>query len=64
MSTKYRPLPIPSGGLGIPLLLKFLYPEQKTFEKMKSFIDSLYDYHCSGVNDEESSDKEEAAIVI
>ena len=55
---------IPSGGLEIPLLLKFSCPEQKTFEKMKNFVDSLYDYDYSGVNDKESSDEEEAAIVI
>ena len=30
---------------------------------MKNFVDSLYDYDYSGVNDEESSDEEEAAIV-
>ena len=47
----------------IPLLLKFSCPEQKTFEKLKNFVDSLYDYDYSGVNDEESSD-EEVAIVI
>ena len=41
-----------------------LNPEQKTFEKMKNFFDSLYDYDYSGVNNEESSDEEEAAIVI
>ena len=39
-------------------------PEPKTFEKMKNFGDSLYDCDYSGVNDEESSDEEEAAIVI
>ena len=64
ISTKYRPSPIPSGRLEIPLLLKFSCKEQKTFEKMKNFVDSLYDYEYSGVNDEESSDEEEAAIVI
>ena len=42
ISTKYRPLPIPLGGLEIPLFLKFLCPEQKTFEKMKNFVDSLF----------------------
>ena len=63
ISTKYRPSPIPSGGLEIPLLFKFSCPEQKTFEKMKNFVDSLYDYDYSGVNDKESSDEEEAAIV-
>ena len=64
ISTKYRPSPVSSGGLEIPLLLKFLRPKQKTFEKMKNFVDSLYDYDCSRVNDEESSDEEEAATVI
>ena len=63
ISTKYCPLPIPSGELEIPLLLKLLYPEQKTFEKMKNFVGSFYDYNYCEVNDEESSDKEEAAIV-
>ena len=31
---------------------------------MKVFVNSLYDYENSGVNDEESSDEEEAASVI
>ena len=64
VSTEYCPSSIPSGGMEIPLLLKFSCPEQKTFEKVKSFVDSLYDYDYSGVNNKESSDKEEAAIVI
>ena len=64
ISTKYCPSPIPSGGLKISLLLKFSCPEQKTFEKIKNFVDSLYDYEYSGVNGEESSDEEEAAIPI
>ena len=29
-----------------------------------NFVDSLYDYEYSGINDEESSDEEKAAIVI
>ena len=64
ISTKYRPSPAPSGGLEILLLLKFSCPEQKTFEKTKNFVDSLYDYDYSGVNEEESSGEEEAALVI
>ena len=32
--------------------------------KLKNFIDSLYDYKYSGVNDEERSGEEEAAIAI
>ena len=63
ISTEYRSSPIPSGGLEIPLLLNFLYTEQKTFEKMRNFADSLYDYNYSGVNDEESRDEKEAIIV-
>ena len=31
---------------------------------MKNFVDSLYDNDYSGVNDQESSDEEEATIVI
>ena len=64
ISTKYCQSPIPSGGLKIPLLLKFSCPEQKTFEKRKNFVDSLYHYVYSRVNGEEGSDEEEAAIVI
>ena len=44
------------------MLLKYLYLEQKMFEKMKNFVDSFHDYEYSGVNDSESSD--EAAIAI
>ena len=60
ISTKYRPSPIQSGGLKILLLLRFSCPQQKTFEKMKNFVDSLYDYEKSRVNDAENSDEEEA----
>ena len=63
--TKYRPSPIPCGELEILLLLKFLCPEQKAFEKMKNFVDSLCVYECRGIcGDKESSDEDEAAIVI
>ena len=31
---------------------------------MKNFVDSLYDHDYSGVNDEESIDEEEVAVVI
>ena len=49
ISTKYRPLPIPSGGLEFLLLLQFSCPEQKRLKKMKNFVDSLYDYNYSRV---------------
>ena len=38
ISTKYRPSPILSGGLEIPLLLNFSCSEQKTFEKIKNLL--------------------------
>ena len=38
--------------------------EQKTCEKMKNFVVSLYDYDQSGFNNEETSYEEEAAVVI
>ena len=36
ISTKYRPSPIPSGGLEIPLLLKFSCSQQKTVKEEDS----------------------------
>ena len=53
-----------SNFLEIPLLLKFSCPDWKTCEKMKNFVDSLYDYDYGGVNDEESSEEEEAPTDI
>ena len=44
-------------------MLKFCARQRRRLKKMKNFVDSLYDYyHYSGVNGEESSDEEEAAI--
>ena len=37
---------------------------KEVWKKMESLVDSLYDYNYSGLNDEESSDEVEAAIVI
>ena len=65
ISTKHRPSPIPSGGLEIPLLLKFSCSQQKTFEKMKTFIQTLYDYNFTGtVKEEDSSDEEDETVTI
>ena len=47
--TKYHSLSISSCGLEIPLLFKFSFPEQKAFEKIKHFLESLYGYEYSGV---------------
>ena len=45
-------------------MFKFSCPEQKTLEKIKNLVYSLYNYDYSGVNEEESSDEEETVIVI
>ena len=60
LSVKYRPSPIPSGGLEIPLLLKFCCSKFIVFKKMKQFVKELYDYEFAGeIKDEESEDEEE-----
>ena len=43
-STKYRPSPIPSGGLEIPILLvvKKGTSSSPVFEKMENFIEEYY----------------------
>ena len=38
LSTIYRPSPIPSGGLKIPLLLTFTCKRYTIFQKMKDFV--------------------------
>ena len=43
-STKYRPSPIPAGGLEIPLMLTFKSTRFVTHQKMKDFMTSLYSY--------------------
>ena len=40
-STTYRPLPIPSGGLEIPLVLRFTSQKYVTRCKMKQFLQTL-----------------------
>ena len=44
--------------------LNFHARKKKMFEKIKKIVDSICDYNYSGDNDEESRDKEEAAIII
>ena len=65
ISTKYRTSPIPAGGLEIPLLLTFSCSKAINFGKMKTFVQTLYDYNFNGtVIEEESSDEEDEIIVI
>ena len=60
-----RTSPIPAGGLEIPLLLTFSCSKAINFEKMKTFVQTLYDYKFTGtVIEEENSDDEDEIIVI
>ena len=59
-STKYRPSPIPAGGLEIPLMLTFKSKRFVTHQKMKDFMTSLYSYEYEppeiNSKDEENDD--------
>ena len=54
----YKPSPIPSGGLQIPLQLTFSCPVEWVRDNMKDFIDDFYSYDFTGIihNDESSDD--------
>ena len=62
-SLTYRPLPIPSGGLEIPLQLTFTCDDKLTLDLMISFLKSLYDWNYTGLvqdNSDEDDDEEES----
>ena len=59
-STKYRQPPIPSGGLEIPLMLKFSCSKVL----MKKFVQNLYDYNFTGTVTEEESDDDEVELLV
>ena len=44
LSTRYRPSPIPSGGLEILLTMTFRSPRYITHQKMRDFVTKLYCY--------------------
>ena len=58
-SLNYKPSPIPSAGLEIPLQLTFSCPVEWVRDKMKDFIDNFYSYDFTGIlrNDEWSDDR-------
>ena len=66
LSTRYRPSPIPSGGLEIPLMMAFRSPRYITHQKMKDFMTKLYCYDHKPVteNVESDSDGDEFHIEI
>ena len=63
----YRPSPIPSGCLEIPLQLTFLCGQRETLAIMNGSVNSLYDWNYTNtVNPEENeeSDKENTMMKI
>ena len=57
--------PIPAGGLEIPLLLTFSCSKAINFGKMKTFVQTLYDYNFNGavIEEENSGDKDEIIVI-
>ena len=61
-STIYRPLSIPSGGLEIPLVLRFQTSKYVTHCKMEKFVQTLYDYRYTGTKANSSDEEPEEEI--
>ena len=47
-SLTYKPSPIPSGGLEVPLLLRFRCDVKWTIETMKKFVEQYYNFDFYG----------------
>ena len=58
-SLKYKASPIPSGGLEVPLSLKFKCDEKWVLDAMEEFVDNFYSYDFAEnlVNDEDEDDE-------
>ena len=63
ISTKFHLSPIPAGGLEILFLLKSSCYKQATIEKMKTFVQTLYDYNFVGTVTKDNSDKEDEMTI-
>ena len=64
-SLKYKPSPIPFGGLEVPLLLKFPAKDKWVVDTMEEFVLNFYSYEYSGnlsIADEDDDDYQ--AIMI
>ena len=60
--TTYRLSPIQSGGLEIPLVLRFQSPKYVTHCKTKKFVQTLYDYRYTGTKADSSDEEPEEEI--
>ena len=58
-SLQYKPSPIPSAGLEVPLLLKFSCSEEWVCDALKEFVETFYSYDFTGhIVDDDKSDEE------
>ena len=58
-SLKYEPSPIPSGGLQVPLLLKFESQDKWVTDTMEEFLENFYSFDFAGdlvVNDKDEEE--------
>lgn len=64
-SVKYKPSPIPAGGLEVPLQLKFKCPNRKTLDDMEKFVEDFYSFDYTGImaDSEEGEDDIDFEIV-
>ena len=65
-SLTYKPSPVLSGDLEIPLQLTFTSDKGETLDIMKCFMDSVYDWDYASlmVNQEENSVKDDEDFAI
>ena len=66
-SLKYKPSPIPSGGLEVPLLLKFSARDKWVVDTMEEFVLNFYSYEYTGnfsIDDNEDDDDEDYQTII
>ena len=66
-SLKYKPSPIPSGGLQVPLLLKFESQDKWVSDKIEQLVENFYSFDFAGdlvVNDEDEEEIDFEALDI
>ena len=66
-SLKYKPSPIPSGGLQVPLLLKFESQDKWVSDKIEKLVENFYSFDFAGdlvVNDEDEEEIDFEALDI
>ena len=59
-SLAYKPSPIPSGGLEVPLTLTFLCPKKVILDEMEEFVENFYSFTYTGIvagEDEDTDDE-------